>query len=149
MSDIRFYQLSGTGLDAALSGLLEKALSRGMRAVVAAGSEEGAERISGMLWTAEPAGFLPHGTAKDGTPALQPVFIGPGEDNPNGAKLLVVLDGFAPSAPDAFEMCCIMFDGADESALRRAREAWKALKEGGHALSYWQQDADGRWQKTA
>ena len=149
MSEIRFYQLSRSSLASALSGILAKALERSMRAVVAAGSAELAEKVSADLWTEDPSGFLPHGTEKDGESAMQPVFIGAGEENPNGAKLLITLEGAEPASPDAFELCCIVFAGSDDAALGRALAAWKTLKEAGHVLSYWQQDDAGRWQKTA
>jgi DNA polymerase-3 subunit chi len=41
----------------------------------------------------------------------------------------------------------LLFDGNDAEALAAARAQWSALKAGGHALSYWQQNDDGRWEK--
>jgi DNA polymerase-3 subunit chi len=34
-------------------------------------------------------------------------------------------------------------------ALAEARSQWKALKEAGHAVTYWQQDENGRWSQKA
>jgi DNA polymerase-3 subunit chi len=42
-----------------------------------------------------------------------------------------------------------VFDGRDQDAVARAREAWQDAKARGDAVSYWQQDADGRWQQKA
>jgi DNA polymerase-3 subunit chi len=42
-----------------------------------------------------------------------------------------------------------IFDGHDTDAVARAREAWAVAKEQGLAVSYWQQDEGGRWQKKA
>jgi len=42
-----------------------------------------------------------------------------------------------------------MFDGHDQSQLDAARAQWKTLKAGGHALTYWQQTPDRRWEKKA
>jgi DNA polymerase-3 subunit chi len=39
-----------------------------------------------------------------------------------------------------------MFDGNDEAALAAARARWKAAKEAGHTLTYWQQTEKG-WEK--
>jgi DNA polymerase-3 subunit chi len=42
-----------------------------------------------------------------------------------------------------------VFDGHDDGAVAQAREVWTAAKEKGFAVSYWQQDGDGRWQQKA
>jgi DNA polymerase III subunit chi len=42
-----------------------------------------------------------------------------------------------------------VFDGRDEAAVSQARAAWQSAKEQGLSVSYWQQDAGGRWQQKA
>ena len=43
-----------------------------------------------------------------------------------------------------------LFDGHDDRpSSRRARRHWSALKAAGHAVTYWQQAADGRWERKA
>jgi DNA polymerase-3 subunit chi len=42
-----------------------------------------------------------------------------------------------------------VFDGRDQDAVARAREAWQTAKAQGLAVSYWQQGADGRWEQKA
>ena len=49
MTDVRFYHLTSTSLEAALPQMLEKTLERGQRAVVIAGSEERVEAKSGVI----------------------------------------------------------------------------------------------------
>ena len=34
----------------------------------------------------------------------------------------------------------VLFDGNDPDALALAREQWRAMKQEGHAATYWQQD---------
>ena len=46
MTEIRFYHLQRTALEAALPPMLEKTLERGQRAVVMAGSEERVEALT-------------------------------------------------------------------------------------------------------
>ena len=53
----------------------------------------------------------------------------------------------ADTAPK--ERAMILFDGRDEDALNIARMQFRALREQGHALSYWKQNDEGRWEKTA
>ena len=59
MTEVRFYHMTRTGLEAALPQMLEKTLERGQRAVVIAGSEERVEALNGHLWTYRDRTFLP------------------------------------------------------------------------------------------
>ncbi len=54
MTDIRFYHLQQKKLEQALPEILSKALERGMRAVVKAGSKESVEALDAALWTYDP-----------------------------------------------------------------------------------------------
>lgn len=149
MAEIGFYHLLRTPLERALPKLLEKAVERGMRAVVVTGSEERTEHLSAALWTYDPASFLPHGTAADGDPAEQPIFLVDHVTNPNEASLLVLTDGVELDDPDEFARIIDMFDGRDEAAVAAARQRWLAMKEGGHQLTYWQQTDRGGWEQKA
>ena len=68
MTEVRFYHLTRTTLEAALPQMLERTLARGQRAVVMAGSEERVEALNAHLWTYKERSFLPHGSVKDGFP---------------------------------------------------------------------------------
>jgi DNA polymerase-3 subunit chi len=115
--------------------------------VVVAGSKERVEALDAALWTYDEASFLPHGTALDGYPGRQPVWLTTEDENPNGARLLVLVDGARSQRVAEFERVLDMFDGsADSVAAARAR--WKAAKEAGHTLTYWQQTDTG-WEQKA
>ena len=150
MTDVWFYHLESRALEAVLPSLLSKTMERGWRAVVEAGSAERLAAIDAHLWTFTDESFLPHGTAEDGHPAEQPVFLTIGPDNPNGATIRFLIDR-APLPPDpaAYERLVLIFDGRDEEALAEARAHWKTLKAAGHAVSYWQQNDRGGWEKKA
>lgn len=148
MSDIRFYHLTRKTLEQALPELLEKTLGRGMRAVVMTGSPERAESLCQHLWTFRPDSFLPHGSAKDGHAADQPVWITPLDERPNEAEVLFLTDGAASENVAAFSIVCAVFDGNDEQTVEASRQKWKAYKDAGHTLSYWQQGEKG-WTKEA
>ena len=145
--DISFYHLTRTTLEAALPQMLEKTLERGQRAVVRAGSAERVEALNGWLWTYKDRGFLPHGSAKDGHAALQPIWLTDKDERPNEAQVLFLTDGAASERPEEFERCAVLFDGNDETALAAARAQWAGLKDAGHDLTYWQQNDQGRWEK--
>ena len=148
MTEVRFYHLTRTRLENALPQMLEKTLSRGQRAVVRAGSEERVEALNAWLWTYGDRTFLPHGSAKDGYPAEQPVWLTVAEENPNGAQVLFLTDGTASTQLEAFDLCADLFDGNDEAAVTAARARWTACKEAGHAVTYWRQTERGGWEQA-
>jgi DNA polymerase-3 subunit chi len=152
LAEIRFYHLTSTTLDRALSRILEKALAGGQRAVVVAGSRERAKALDGQLWTYEERSFLPHGLApasgEDEFAADQPIWLTTQVENPNRAGLLVLLDGQTVDTPEDWKLVCEIFDGNDADAVTAARARWKALKEGGHDLAYWRQTETGGWEKA-
>ena len=150
MVEIAFYQLRRTPLDKALPKLLEKVLESGRRAVVLAASEERAEALNAALWTYDQGSFLPHGTARDGQPERQPIFLATEDtSHPNGAQVAVMVDGVAPADPSRFERCLDMFDGTDPAALEAARGRWRAHKDSGDTVTYWEQTQGGAWERRA
>jgi DNA polymerase-3 subunit chi len=149
MSEVRFYHLQRASLEDTLPVILERCYSRGDRTLVMTGSPERAEALAGHLWTYRPDSFLPHGTAKDGAPAEQPIFLTADEDNPNGARVLILCDGATRGEIGTFPLVCEMFDGNDDLAVAAARERWKAYKDAGHKLVYFQQSPAGKWEEKA
>ncbi len=149
LTEIRFYQLGQTPLAKALVGILGKALERDFHAVVLCSSSERLDDLNARLWTVEQAAFIPHGGPKDGDAEHQPVWLTTdADDNPNGAKLLVLTDGTAaPASLNHYDMCCVMIDGNDEPALKAARKQWKTFKDDDYVLSYWAQSAAGKWEQ--
>ena len=147
MTQIGFYHLLNTPLEAVLPRLLRKALDQGMRALVMAPSAERVRALDGALWVFDQGSFLPHGTAEEGRAEDQPIYLTATEENPNGAGLLVLTDGLEPGFIGGFERCLDLFAGNDEQAVAAARGRWKRLKDAGHELTYWQQTERGGWQK--
>lgn len=146
---VGFYHLQRTGLDQALPRLLEKALGTGQRVVVMAGSAERVAFLDSLLWTWEPDSWLPHGTARDGDQQLQPIFLTERDENPNGAQILVLLDGVVSERMAEFSRCLTLFDGNDEAAVATSRLLWKEWKNLGFDLTYYQQTERGGWQEKA
>ena len=147
MTDIGFYHLERSSLERTLPRLLEKVLDAGKRAVVVAGSEERVEALNAALWTYDQGSFLPHGSARDGNAAEQPIWLTAGDENPNEAEILVLTDGAHSDHVDGYERCLEMFDGRDEAAVAGARARWKAYTEAGHAVTYWRQ-TDRGWKQA-
>lgn len=148
MTDIGFYHLTRSGLDQALPQLLQKTLGAGKRALVILGSEERVRWFDDFLWTFDSASWMPHGSARDGDPEMQPVWLDVTDANPNKAEFLFLADGGVSERISEFERCFDLFVGQDEDAVAQARSRWKDLKEAGHDLTYWQQGERG-WEKKA
>ena len=148
MTEIGFYHLTRTGPDQALPPLLGRTLAAGKRALVLCRAAERVSALDAALWACAEPDWLPHGTAADGDPDLQPVWLTTVDEAANGASFLFVIDGAETTRLGEFERVFDLFDGNDDAAVRAARERWKAAKIAGHTLTYWQQGARG-WEKKA
>lgn len=149
MAEVLFYHLTESTLEDALPGLLERSVGRGWRAVVQTGGEERRDALDQHLWTFRDDSFLAHGTDREPYAAEQPVLLTTGEANANGAAIRFLVDGAVPPDLAGYERAVFLFDGHDAEQLETARGHWKAMKAAGHAVTYWQQGADRRWERKA
>ena len=150
MTEVLFYHLHRQSLERVLPSLLERCLERGWRVVVQASSDERVEALDAHLWTYRDDGFLPHGTAREGEAASQPILITSSDHNPNGASVRFLIDGVAvPADAAAYARIVLMFDGEDEDAVAAARTRWSEAKTQGFEVTYWRPDDQGRWVKQA
>jgi DNA polymerase-3 subunit chi len=148
LTEIGFYHLLSTPLERALPKLLERAWTQGHRIVVRAASRERVEHLNVILWTYEEATFLPHGSSPDGNAATQAVWLTHSNENPNGASILVLVDGVDAEDIGSYARCVDLFDGNDAGAVEAARTRWRRAREAGHTLTYWQQTRSGWEQKS-
>ncbi|CAN5868001.1 DNA polymerase III subunit chi [soil metagenome] len=146
--EVWFYHLERTSLDQALPELLEKTLARGWKAIVRATGPQRVEHLDGWLWAYRDESFLPHAPAEEPGAARQPILLTTGDENPNGADALFLVDGAEPGELGDYTRCVVLFDGGDEEALATARRQWRAVKAKGLAASYWKQQGRG-WEKQA
>jgi len=148
VSEIGFYHLTRSTLEQALPQLLGRTLAAGERAVVVCGDGARVAALDQTLWVCAEPNWLPHGTAADGDPELQPIWLATDDAAPNGARFLFLVDGANSERLEAFARVFDLFDGNVEAAVQAARVRWTTAKAGGHALSYWQQGPKG-WAKQA
>ena len=111
-----------------------------------ASSPERVEALTQSLWTYKEGSFLPHGNAKDGNAAMQPIWLTERDENPNKATVLMLTDNASSENIAAFDLVCQLFDENEEGAVEAARARWQEYKTAGHALTYWQQNETG-WEK--
>ena len=142
VTQVGFYHLTRTSVEAALPALLGRTLAAGVRAVVQCGSGERVAAVDKALWAAAAPDWLPHGTVRTGHAALQPIWITDRAECPNAAHYLFLLDG-AQADLAAWERVFDLFDGGDDAAVAAARVRWAAAKAAGCQLTYWQQTESG------
>ena len=147
MSEVSFYHLQAQPVEAALPRLLERVLEAGLRAVVRTPDRGVSEFLDQALWTYDSAAFLPHGTKRSGHSEHQPVYLTSGNEVPNGAEALIVINDAKMGELGEFKRCFLIFDGRSASILELARQRWRELEASGHELTYWQQTDQGRWEK--
>lgn len=150
MAEVLFYHMTATPLEQVLPGLVEKGLARGWRVLVRCGSAETLEALDTRLWTFRDDAFVPHGRADRPQANRQPVCLTCEAGNPNGAHLLMLVDG-ARAQPDEvrrFERACLLFDGGEAARLEAARQDWREANAAGLKATYWAQDG-GRWVQRA
>jgi DNA polymerase-3 subunit chi len=148
MTEIGFYHLTRTPLDAALPKLLGRVLAQGGRAVVRVGSAPRLAALDAALWLSADPDWLPHGTEASGSPELQPIWLTEADEAPNAARFLFLVEGADSARLADYDRVLDMFDGEDPAAVAAARKRWAAAKSAGHALAYWQQGERG-WEKKA
>jgi DNA polymerase III subunit chi len=144
MAEIGFYHLTRSTLARALPRLLGRTLAAGQRALVLGPDPAGVEALSNALW-AQPV-WIPHGTAAEGDPDLQPVWLSTGPEPLNAARYLFLVEGAETDRVKDYDRVFDLFDGNSPDAVAAARVRWKTAKTAGHNLAYWQQ-TDSSWQK--
>lgn len=148
-TEVGFYHLTRTPLERALPKLLEKVLEQGGKAVVLASSEDRVEALNAALWTYDDRAWLPHGSARDGHAERQPIWLSDRDENPNSATFLFLTDGAQSARISDYARAFELFDGRDPAAVEAARDRWRAYKQAGFRLTYWQQTDRGGWERKA
>lgn len=148
---VDFYHMQLSSIEQVLPKLLEKAYATGKNIVVKVGNEARVEFLNTALWTYEDESFLPHGSKKDGNAALQPIWLTSGDDNPNYATMLFLVDGaqITTDQLSRFERVLKLFDGSDPDSLSQAKDFWRQAKSSGNDCVYWQQDNNGNWRQQS
>ncbi len=149
MTEIRFYHMERSGLEQTLPMLVTKALERNHKIIIKSANENDSERLNEHLWSYDPSSFIPHGSAKDGNAADQPVWLTASDENPNGADVLILTSGASHQNLKDFTLVCEMLSGNDPQSIDEARARWKLYKDEGFETTYWQQSAKGGWEKKA
>jgi DNA polymerase-3 subunit chi len=148
MTDYWFYHLEASTLEGVLPGLLEKALEKGWRALVKL-PEPALPAMDELLWTFRDDAFLPHGREDEPQAELQPILLSATADSAAGFDAVFLLDGAEVEDMADAKRAMVMINGRSQADVARERQRWKTLSATDATLSYYQQDARGRWEKKA
>lgn len=149
MTEVRFYHLEMQSQGQVVPIILSKALERGHKIIVKMGNAGEVEQMNDHLWSYDANSFLPHGSKKNGSSEFQPIYLTDIDENPNSADVLILCSGATSDTIGDFDLCCEMLNGHDQEAVSAARARWKAYKDKGYDVTYWQQNERGGWDKKA
>ena len=145
-----FYHLERATVSEALPPLLEKCLERDWRVLISSPQAKRLADLDEALWTYQTGSFLPHGRDDgSGDASRQPILLSTATASLNGAQAVVLLDGQELGDPGAIERCMVMFDGADTVSRDIARAQFKAARDAGRDVKYFQQAQGGGWVQKA
>lgn len=143
--EVSVYHLSFSPIEKVLPKLLEKALTGEKRVIVRTQTEEYCTHLNALLWTYSLKSFLPHGVEEDGHQDQQPIWLTCGDENPNGATVLVLTEGSKAPNTKGFDRILDLTSSTDHTLQARLNQ----YKEWGCDLTQWSQDDKGLWQKMA
>ncbi|MBE0614684.1 MAG: DNA polymerase III subunit chi [Burkholderiales bacterium] len=132
MTRIDFYFEADDKLQVACR-LSAKATKQKLRVLIYAPDEAGAQKIDRMLWTWQPAGFLPHCMTRSPLAAQTPVLITHDpEDTPHDEVLLNLHTAWPPAFSRFQRLVEIV--GRDEEDRETARERFRFYRDRGYAI---------------
>ena len=152
---VSFYQITQGTIEQTLFKLLSKIYSLGKRVVVVADSEERVEHLNTSLWTQGHGSFLPHGSARDGSAADQPIWLTSFYENPNQASVLVSLystfsaERIEENNKKGIERGLVLFAPSDIAQYQAAQHAWRHAQEQNWNTTLWLQTPTGWLQDEA
>ena len=143
-----FYHLEASTIEGVLPGLLEKTRQKGWRALVKL-PEAQLKEMDDYLWTYKDDSFLPHGRDDEPMADQQPITLSSTAQIAAGHDAVFLLGGTEISDMTGVERAMVMINGRSQEDVQRERTRWKALKDTGATLSYYQQNERGGWEKKA
>lgn len=143
-----FYHLEASTVEGILPGLLEKTRQKGWRALVKL-PESQLTAMDDYLWSYKDDSFLPHGRDDEPMSEQQPITLSATAASAEGHQAVFLLGGTEIADMTGVERAMVMINGRSQEDVQRERARWKALKDTEAALSYYQQNDRGGWEKKA
>ena len=147
MSEVFFYHLTQTRIEAALPKILERAVSADWLVELRIGTEANVESISDAIWKGPDDSFLPHCLEDNDKLHNYPIVLSKSSLS-EVRDCLVVIDqvNLKENEVKKFKRVCLLFDAKNEVELTNARKTWKSLSNAGVNTAYWAED-QGTWKR--
>lgn len=133
MTRIDFYFEAGDKLQVACR-LSAKATKQKLRVLIYASDEAGSQKIDRLLWTWQPAGFLPHCMTGSPLAAQTPVLITHDPEDTPHDEVLLNLHSAWPPAFSRFQRL-VEIVGRDEEDREAARGRFRFYRDRGYAIA--------------
>ena len=133
MTRIDFYFEAEDKLQVACR-LSAKATKQKLRVLIYASDEAGAQKIDRLLWTWQPAGFLPHCMTGSPLAAQTPVLITHDPEDTPHDEVLLNLHSAWPPAFSRFQRL-VEIVGRDEEDREAARGRFRFYRDRGYAIA--------------
>lgn len=145
--ELSFYHVIEGNLVPSAVRLLEKIYNSGKRCIFYSPIDERVQVVDKMLWTFSTNAFIPHGDKSLGFSNQQPIYFTSELENPNQAKILVIVDDFDYLKwSQDFERVIFIFEEKSQAAV--ADNMFENLKNKKENVNYWKQSRAG-WKKLS
>lgn len=126
-----FVNLKQAGLapERAAALIAARHYAQGRRVLVLAGDPAQAASVDRLLWTLDPASFVPHALAGGPDQDREPVLIAHAPGNPNRATVLVLMNPPASLPAEAWPELALLLPAEEGPELSRCREHYRALQQ--------------------
>jgi len=138
MTNVEFYIVEDEKPRAAFRfsiDLIRKAYQARKKVFVHTNSQREAEYVDELLWTQDPASFLPHLIVGEAEGVYPPIQIGFGQEPQIRPDVLVNLSDDIPRFHGQFEKV-IEFAHGDDDTKEKARERFKFYRDRGYPLKH-------------
>ena len=116
---------AGAQLNLACARLAAFHYENGRRVLILAGDQAQAQEIDRLLWTFDPASFVPHALAGGPDQDREPVLIVQSPDNLNQAQVLILAASLDQPPLSGFARVILFVPAAQGPALEKSRELYR------------------------
>jgi DNA polymerase-3 subunit chi len=137
MTEVTFVEVTASQMEMRACEIAEENYARGRRVQILAVDQEQAERMDDLLWTFNPASFIPHGlwVGSPGEPE-QPVVITTKKDAVEGVDSLLMLGYSEVDLVSRFSHAVHLVVADSQERLESSRRYWTLLKDAGFSLRH-------------
>ena len=126
--------------------MLEKCYQTKLKTFVQVLNEEIKQLLDKTLWTFSQKAFIPHAMDSDPMMEKQPIYISTKDSCPMKRSILMLIGVYRLDIKE-YDRVIVMVDGAEKSEIVKALNMLEEVKNLGHEVEYYCQNAKGAWEK--